>query len=471
MDTSVTFHTGKIGQRRIFYNTISNKIGYSLVDVYDDNSISLIGLSWFLEIGYVPGNLTLFDGILALPHGAEIEWNGHLINIKNKFSYESLITPYIHDEKSESQLLREGNELFLTTVSSLFNKNNNSAIVTLTSGLDSRLILGALLECTSNNNIKAFTWGEPGSYDYEISKQITKKFGIKHRLIDISSYKLTQDRLENFAIKSDCNVTLFDHWPVDILYDEIGTEPIWMGLLGGSASGSNLPQSAAENPYSYFFKANNRIPSLTSLSSALLNKRPSVEDLKSLSQELSILNHDILDLYFHHERFISHIKLFSNFNYILPFGEQDVLTFFLSLPYNLRKDRSFQKKIITNYYPALAKFGSNRSYGLPLDMKGWKKKIATKIVKTLDNNINKKKKKYINIQDIIIHEKYYKDLFFSKLSSLKKRNIFPNNHIIDIILNEHIGSLGYYINHERALTILVSLEIILEVLNYKKSSQ
>src|SRR6056297_2481821 len=173
-----------VGKERLFYNSHNKTIGHSLEEVYANNSLSKQGLSWFLEIGFVPGNLTLFDGIYTLPNGSEIEWNGKNPKVKKRFYYENLIIPEQHEGKDYQTLLEEGIRLCKKVVGRLFEQSHQTPVVMLTSGLDSRLILGAILESTSASNIESFTWGIPGTYDYEISKKIARKYDIKHTRID-----------------------------------------------------------------------------------------------------------------------------------------------------------------------------------------------------------------------------------------------------------------------------------------------
>jgi asparagine synthetase B (glutamine-hydrolysing) len=50
----------------------------------------------------------------------------------------------------------------------------------LSGGLDSRTLLGGLLKFTSADNIKTFTYGLPGTFDFEIGRDISKRFGVQN---------------------------------------------------------------------------------------------------------------------------------------------------------------------------------------------------------------------------------------------------------------------------------------------------
>src|SRR5690606_16910694 len=130
-----------------------------------------------------------------------------------------LIEDYInfdqHLGKSKKDLIREGGEIFNVAVQNLYDNSNKKVVIPITSGLDSRLILGGLLNVTNAENIIAYTCGTPGTMDYEISKAISSKLGIEHYLFDVTKYRLTYSRLKDYAINSGFSVPLFDHWPME----------------------------------------------------------------------------------------------------------------------------------------------------------------------------------------------------------------------------------------------------------------
>ena len=61
------------------------------------------------------------------------------------------------------------------------NQNTNH-IVLLSGGMDSRTILGGLLENLPKYRIIAVTYGIPGAWDFEFAKLITQKFGVRHEV-------------------------------------------------------------------------------------------------------------------------------------------------------------------------------------------------------------------------------------------------------------------------------------------------
>ena len=350
--------------KRRFKNILTGKSSDSLIEVYANNPISENSLKWFFELGYVPGEFTLFENIIK--------------EKKDLFSKSSIkidFQKYI--DFNYTELVKLGKEKICQSVSEILENTNKNIILPITSGLDSRILLGALLENVSAEKITTLTWGIPDGIDCKVGAMISKKMGIEHHLMDLNKYELTQDRLFNFAVASDFSVPLFDHWPVDWVKELANKKngALWMGLLGGTISGSNLPNSLAENPYAYFLNSNRRINSLSSVSAALLGKRPEIDDLKSVTGYIQNPSIDSLDIQVHHMDLISPTKIHKQFSYEFPFMNKEVMSYFLSLPYEYRKGRGVFKDILLNHFKDLSKFPSNRSGGLPLNLKGRKRQL------------------------------------------------------------------------------------------------
>lgn len=58
---------------RTFYNANTGVVGDSLQAVYNGEPFDRKSLVWYFSLGYVPGDLTLFQNIFCLPGGAKCE--------------------------------------------------------------------------------------------------------------------------------------------------------------------------------------------------------------------------------------------------------------------------------------------------------------------------------------------------------------------------------------------------------------
>lgn len=354
--------------KRKYKNTSTGLISDNLLDVFNGNEISLESLKWFFELGYIPGKETLFKNIEKVKYdlfeNSQIE-----INTEKYLNYDY------------NDLVKIGKEKICQSISESIQNSSRSIILPLTSGLDSRIILGGLMENVSTDKIRTITWGTPEGIDCKVGAMMSKKNGIEHHLMNLKKYELTRERLFNFAVNSDFSVPLFDHWPVDWVKELINNldGSLWMGLLGGTISGSNLPNSLAENPYSYFLSSNRRLNSLSSVSASLLGEMPEIKDLQNITKYIKKPTQDSLDIQLHHIDLISPTKIHKDFFYEFPYMNSEVISFFLSIPHEYRKGRSIFKDIILKQFKHLGKFPSNRSGKLPLDLHGKKRTVYKKI--------------------------------------------------------------------------------------------
>lgn len=444
---------------RCYLNVNTGKKGKSILEVYSGNIISELGLKFFLDFGYIPGKQTLFEGIERYYECSSFRIVEDLL--KDRLSNIS--------ENFNTNVLN-GGQLFNKTIESLFQNNHTPIILPITSGLDSRMILGGLLECTDAKNITSFTWAPPGSFDFEVSKSICSKFGIKHYPMDITKYKLTEKRLMDYAERTDCSVSLFDHWPVEWIKDIVdktgGT--LWMGLLGGTLSGSNLPMSFAEDPLSQFLQKENRSGNLSSLSGVLMGDVPNLRDLKKFTEDFQRVDFDTLDIYLHHLNLIVPTKIHDDFNYVLPFAQPELMQFFLSLPIEHRIFRLISKEIIVQFYPQLARFPTHRAGGFGLHVKGRKRIWLNRLRKRIPFfNLSYTKNKYLPLRLALEHETLDRELLMEKFNNIKKRELFHNKtHVLDMIWNEFFGIGKKNIDHSKVLDKLISLEIILDLVDY-----
>ncbi len=454
---------------RFFFNKKTNVYGGSLLEVYDKNPLSKEGLKWFLELGYIPSHLTLFEDIEITTEFHSRKLVDNELKLLNTFNIEDLVDTNLHKGKTKNQLITEGGALFNHVIDKLYSEKNKNVVLPITSGLDSRMLLGGLLECTEAKNITALTWGFPGSYDYETGIKISKKLRIKHHALNIDNYKITEKRLMQFADASDCSVPLFDHWPKDwvkkITEDVDGA--LWMGLLGGTLSGSNLPHSFVDNPLVGFLKSNQRINSVVSLSSALLDERPTIHDLKKLTSNFKSVNSDTLDIYLHHHHLIAPTKIHRDLSYVLPFTDPKLIQFFLSLPLEFRTNRGLLRDMIIKHYPYLVKFPSNRNGGLGLDVYGKKRALIKRYKQFFGTwDAPSMRRKYLSLKKLIHQDPQIAVLVNEKLEQIEKRNLFKPE-AFQILQQEFKGIGTRTIDHSRAVDALVSLEMILELVENK----
>ena len=68
-------------------------------------------------------------------------------------------------------------------------------VIPLSGGMDSRAILGGLLERAGRSRLCTVTFGQAGSLDYELGIQVAEAAGVESIGVDLSSVKLEREQL------------------------------------------------------------------------------------------------------------------------------------------------------------------------------------------------------------------------------------------------------------------------------------
>lgn len=193
-------------------------------------------MATYCTFSYMPGNDTLFEGVRDLPPATlyelcGTEWKTHGKN--DTF----LGKPEQMDLEEASHLIAE--EIHQSVGRCL--EGVDRFMLMLSGGFDSRTILSAALEHRSASDIETFTFGFPGSFDYEIGNKVARAAGTSHHSapIEIGDYALEDVR----AAARDCGGQLFSSVEMPIkLADRIRSAalPVITGFMGDALSGKRL---------------------------------------------------------------------------------------------------------------------------------------------------------------------------------------------------------------------------------------
>ncbi len=113
-------------------------------------------------------------------------------------------------------------------------------VVPLSGGLDSRMVLCALLELTDAKRIETFTYGIPGSYDFEIGCLVAQHAGTRHTPIPLDKVSWDEDELVETAKRERCQAVLFYNQPLHLIEKLYGGALFWSGFVGDAVAGSHL---------------------------------------------------------------------------------------------------------------------------------------------------------------------------------------------------------------------------------------
>lgn len=361
-------------------------------------------------------------------------------------------------DHTELELIQIGSKVFRDVIQDLYIKENKKIVVPISGGLDSRAILSALIELTPAYNINTYTFGTPGTYDYDIGNLVAKKFGTKHVAFDLNKYVYSFEELSDIARRNDYQTTLFHHPPIrdlDALYSD---KTIWSGFFGDPSSGSKLIlNDDGLNLKEHFIKknlyANQKI---TSISLDKFNEHILLPH-EYLQKGISV--YETIDFCNRQFKYIAPHVLIRGFNYITPFTDKRWIGFILSIDDKYRINQNLYKKMLISMFPDAFSIKTKNMLGMPLKVSNLRY-IMRKLSHRIQNNINKIyrlfKDKNINYIDF---EKGFKtrDDLLSIINHIEKDYEFKrnynfvyrellNNHMNDSDSKKYILLISFYFN-------------------------
>lgn len=344
-------------------------------------------------------------------------------------------------------------------------------VVPLSGGLDSRAILGGLLENLETREIRAVTFGSPETWDYEIGREVARAAGVRWEAIDLSSedWKWEIAPLVRTARQIARPIGLFDAHVNHQVPERFGTEDVyWSGFMGDPLSGSHLPHrdSATWDEAQRRFVRCNRFcrsvdllpPDFEPWHCLPRSPLPGGEDLCYDEQ---------LDFAVRQQCLIRHIVLPKGYEYRTPFLHPAWVSFILGVPRRYREGQSLYKEILKAAYARLFALPAKNNLGLPLDAPPWRKgarvlglgvrglarRIAPGLLYSISPGLN-----YIDFDREIRRRPDLRATIGESLQDLRRRGLVD---WIDLesLWQRHQRGQG---NHADALMLLASLEIHLK---------
>jgi len=371
----------------------------------------------------------------------------------------------LYVDATREEILACGKECLWRTFSQSF-KVGQDNVVPISGGLDSRLILGALLEHTEARNLSTYTFGVPGSYDYELGCLVAKEFGTRHVAFSLKDISYHEDDLLDFARRSDCQAQVFYSPPLREVLKRYGSSIIWSGYIGDLVAGSHLYAQPS--------------PTLADAKRRHLKRRNFVRSTKLHT----CADEDLLpfmgggttgigpeDVTFDEQvtfaeavaKYTEPLVLFQGFEYKTPLINSPWMDFMLSAPDHLRLGEGLMIEIARSAFPRLFGLPSKNSLGLTL---GANPRYLTAL-----KYLNKGRKLlhrfvpafsdphvlYNDYDQAIRSSPDVRRIVLESIQQLKRRGIVGWLDL-DAIVRRHMRRIR---NHGDALIILASLELVL----------
>lgn len=237
-NSQLHIYNDHLGMSKYFFtNDISEIILtdslYALLEIKAKSVLDNNSLSEYYIFNYLLNGRTFYkDVFYSVP-------SSKLSVINNKFIYEKYFDIIDYISKGRNNLLKEEtftsiSKTFVKIVEQYAKSSETKLSLSLTAGLDSRIILGSLIE-SGTIDFDSFTFGKAESYDVKYAKIIAEKSGIIHKHLYPGNNFF--DNFENIADKTfrlgETLVSIYRSHRLDA-YLNLGKESksIIMGLAG-----------------------------------------------------------------------------------------------------------------------------------------------------------------------------------------------------------------------------------------------
>jgi len=369
---------------------------------------------------------------------------------------------YAHVPRAE--LIRLGQSKLRETFAQLYDPSKDH-VVPISGGLDSRLILAALLELCPAEKLHTYTFGIPGSYDYDLGCLVAKHAGTRHLALPIGDISYHRDELIDFAKRSRRQAMLFFHPPVRELDRRFGGTKIWSGYVGDAVAGSHLhdPPSPTLEHAKRIHIANRTIVRSTRL------HRISDEELVPMVSggglDPEVLTYDEQVLFAEAvAKFTEPLVLFAGFDYITPLINTPWMDFMFSVPNRFRLGERLMIDLAREAFPTLFGLPTKQSLGLALStpqallgvlsMVNKGRKLLHQFVPSV---VSYPHTLYNDYDEAIRQSPDVRGIITNAISQLRSRGV-ADWIDYDGLWRRHQSRLR---NHGDALIVLASLELLL----------
>lgn len=323
-------------------------------------------------------------------------WFGYL---PNQFDNNDWIYDIPHQSSFSQDILGAKKVVDITFDNILYNSSKGIQCVPLSGGIDSRIILGALLERLDSKDIITYSFGRPGQLDFDIAKVVAKKCGVKHYEINLDDITFDYSKLLK-SIDFASWTYVPDAFVQTIGYElssNLGCSNIWSGFMGEALTGGHLSEDSSYDIYKYVLGQKRSRKILNDGIQCSFGLESLVD---SFDCKKNIRLSEYLDFVIRQKSCISKIILgnngwnqwsanqasYNNINIITPFIDKDWAGYWLGLPRKYHKSQALYKRMGLESYPGIFNIPFKFNYGTNSSIKRNYLKAKTRIRNRLYKN-------------------------------------------------------------------------------------
>jgi asparagine synthase (glutamine-hydrolysing) len=189
----VTLFNDRYGMGRVYFHETKDEFIFAseakaLLRIRPHlRSIDLESIADYLRYNCITGDKSLFKGVSLLPHASRFDFeNGTVAKRRRYFDFsEWEAQPTLDHDEFHSRFNETVKKVF-----PIYARGAENVALSLTAGLDTRLVMGALGKCNGNYSCYTFGghWGE--LYDVRVARKLAKLYGKAFESILINNHFL-----------------------------------------------------------------------------------------------------------------------------------------------------------------------------------------------------------------------------------------------------------------------------------------
>jgi asparagine synthase (glutamine-hydrolysing) len=481
------------GSIKIFYYYKDDQLYFSpkirsLLSLNVDKQLRQDAIIDFFLFGYLLEDKTLFEYIHQLPPGTILEC-----------SKDELIQLRYWDYKIYDRLDMKDRQHLIDQLSLLWDQAmkrrmdiDKTSLILSSGGLDSRAVLASISGNTSRDNVIAFTFGLPGSFDFEIGRMVAEYAGCKHVPLPVEK----DDFRSQYDLSFDDTEGMIDATPYLSIkkFKEIKDygNTLFTGYMGGELMGplifhkiftrkidisQNIEQAKKLLLQHHQLHPLDMVKKLLRrdyfpIDNILSSFEHSIKDIDTIDKEdypnfcAAWMYNNENDKYTAYCNF----RFRNQFRYHTPFLDNDLMDFVLRLAPEERKNKSIYISMLLEHYPDFFHLPIWNRFGLPLNADNLRVLIrrvalATKVrlnrisTYVLKRNVFQDQiLNYMDYNDLLRTNQKYQEFLGTMLGRVKKREFF-NSEYIDLLWELHLSGKK---NYAKMFGLLVTFELFME---------
>ena len=403
----------------------------------------------YLYFAYLPDRTASFSGLFG-------DWSAIEENLRKA------------KDSSLELLVEAGVKLLKRVFRETIAGTSKKHVLPLSGGLDSRAILGGLLDNVDASQIHAVTFGSPGAWDFEFGQQVARAAGVHCETFNLMAkgWKWNANELLETAKETESPVLVFTAAVNHGIARRFGTEFVyWSGFMGNPLDGDHLlkKDSTSWEEAVEHFNVKNRFAKsfkLTPPNFAPENCLPRTP----FTDPSLVCYDDQIGFGIRQQCMVRPLILPRGYDYRTPFLHPEWVSFMLGAPRRYRENRRLYKEILRKAYPRLFSVPVKSNYGLPLGMPTYAikaqrgflkaKSVARRLIPRIPWGLEPQTN-YIDFNQGLRERADLKELVYENLQNLQRRHVV-NWLDLESLWNRHQRRQA---NYADALTLLTSLEI------------